>query len=310
MKDTVIDIIGMRLVIDQKDNEFFLFLHSNESSDVLRGSLGGGSYLFNTPRGSGIDGYFTGDLKVKGLPFEYLKYSDVKIMHLLDTKSNDDLKSQTKKEENIVEHNYEFFDPIKFTDGSETNPPKTLSRKNRKKWYSEMKDWKEANAKKPTEATAIGTGNGGDSSVANNNNSPANDSSSERVVVVSNPKNKEKEDPYFGVDNTECTLADCPEGYILAHSNQKAEQNLVLGTPAINGTNKKLFFVCKKESTAQQLLDKLSDHPFYSKFVKDGATECKVYPVTLIPVSQWKEDALLVVNVYTLLNSELMLEVE
>lgn len=321
MKENLTNLTGLRLVIDQKEQEFYLFSDVDSGPGMIHGKIGAAIYNYNVKRGSTDDGIFSGDLQVSRIPFEYTKYSDAKIKHLLDAHTNDESQSQ-KQDTNTVEHkDYEFFDPDKFISGEITKAPKLLSRKNRSKWWNEMKDWKAQDEKHKKILTGEVKGEDNSGTTTNNNSSDtnSNDSPTADPLPVQEDKKPSKNEEkmkliaYLGKGNELTKLGSTPEGYMLAYYDPRGNYFAVLGTPQIvlNGQDRgKAFFMCQKQKTAEQLLTKLKEEPFYAKFVVDGEKECKVRPITDLPVDKWEAPALLVNDVYSFMNSELMLTVQ
>ena len=329
--ENIKNIEGLKLVIDRRDGEFYLLAFPDRSG-FIHGKIKDPMFLFNIGRGIHEGGIFSGSLVVNHIPFEYLKYNDARIEHLLE--------STTKKEIKIVEYEFEYFNPAKFESGEEIIPPRSLSRKQRKTWYRESKQWKEStkdvseasgetvivsdvlpSGDSNSDSSGSGDDNGSNQRILDNDPQSVQQDSAVADKVIDLPSinetmekagvdwdvYKEKLDPVAGKGNTECQFVDYPQGYMLAYFNPKTNVYAVLGTPTypdIQGFRR--FFVCDNQRSAQMLLDKLKDHPYYSKFVKDGNQECKVYPITNLPVDKWNVPALHVVDVMKLLNSRLM----
>lgn len=317
--DNVTDYTGLRLVIDPQENEFYLFADSDSGPGIVHGKLGESQFFYNVKRGKGDDGAFTGALLVDRFPFELVKYSDVRIKHLLN-ETNDVSKSQTNTKEISVEKTkeFEFFNPETYEDGSVIQPPKTLSRKNRKAWYRECKEYRELKGKGIVneEATTIpldsNKNDTNDDSIA----SPSDPIAPQVDVPVapdlshsSNRPPKEKEEPIAGANNVYCLIKDHPEGYVISYYHTPTHEHMVLGSlplPHPHDKSYRRFLMCRKQKTAEQLLEKLKAHKDYSRYVSDGAMECKVTPVTTLPIESWNEEALLIVDIYSFFNSKLM----
>lgn len=323
--DNLTNYSGMRLVLDLKDNEYFLFADTDNGPGLIHGKLGKGDFLYNVKRGLGKDGLFTGELIVDKFPFELTKYSNAKIEHLLvapnDAESEE--QSQTsKKVETTVDTKlvFELFDVELFEKGEVTNPPKSLSRKDKKKWYRESKSYKESKGKQNV-ATTIPE-HPATSAVASPILPSDDDNSSDTPSTAGSIPTPEeanegngdvvsetvKSEPYCGTQNVHCKVKDYPEGYVIAFYSEGQNTFYVLGTPPmpvpLQGEVRK-YFLTKKGKTADSLLEKLREHPYYEPFVNDEARVCKIHPVTDIPTVYWEEDALLVVDIYTLFNSKL-----
>lgn len=322
--DNLTNFTGMRLVIDPKDNEFYLFAQSDSGPGMIHGKIEGGAFHYNVKRGSGDDGAFTGKLLVEKFPFELTKYSDAKIQHLLT--ANDESKSQIKKEQDPMDTKlvFEHFDPELFDAGKVIQPPKTLSRKHKKKWYGECKAYRESKGKQdvgdikePVEPN-VADSSGPATILPIVDNNSADDSNSDGALAPAAqlpevPKERIKQkvaetDPFCGANNTYCLVKDHPEGYVIAHYSKGQEIFFVLGTPPIpdpHDQDRRMYFITTKEKTAESLMQILKQHPGYKPFLTDAARECSVHPVTNIPVKHWNTEALLVVDIYSLMNSKL-----
>lgn len=289
----------LKLVVDSEKGTFFLL--SEESSAYIEGKLGESSFLYNIRRGIEADGLFTGTLRVQKIPF----------FNAIPVKKLEYIANQSPTKENS-RMNFVFFSPEKYESGEITKAPRTLSRKNRGKWWNEMKAWKATQEIETAEVKLL----------------PATPTEPTEPVEVVVPEIVEtetaKETPptkttkevetievtgYFGAGNHLTTLEDAAEGYVIAHHNQTGNYYAVLGTPdiVIGGKDRgKAFFVCRKVNTAQQFLSKLKEHPFYAPFVSDKERECKVVSVTDLPVSVWEAPALEVTNLYSLFNGKML----